>query len=75
MIGHYFKTHPGARQRVHLATKGSITRNMETNVRTFNNSPEHLRTALEGSLQRLGVDARALLVDWLDQGWVLCTET
>lgn len=56
-IGTFFKVNPGARAKVHLATKGSITRNMETNQRTFDNSPEHLRTALEASLKRLGVDA------------------
>jgi aryl-alcohol dehydrogenase-like predicted oxidoreductase len=57
VIGSYFKANPGARAQIHLATKGSISRNMETNVRTFDNSPEHLRTALDGSLRRLGVEA------------------
>jgi aryl-alcohol dehydrogenase-like predicted oxidoreductase len=56
IIGTYFRANPGVRNRVHLATKGAITRNMETGERTFNNSAEHLRKALEGSLTRLGVD-------------------
>jgi aryl-alcohol dehydrogenase-like predicted oxidoreductase len=55
-IGAFFKANRGARRRVHLATKGAITRNMETGERTFDNSPEHLRKALEGSLTRLGVE-------------------
>lgn len=56
VLGSFFKANPGARKLVHLATKGSITRNMETNERTFSNSREHLTQALDGSLQRLGVD-------------------
>lgn len=56
VLGAFFKANPGARQKVHLATKGSITRNMETNERTFSNSREHLTQALDGSLKRLGVD-------------------
>lgn len=55
-IGAFFRANPGTRNKIHLATKGAISRNMETNERTFDNSPEHMRTALEGSLQRLGVD-------------------
>lgn len=56
VIGSFFKTNPGTRNKIHLATKGSITRNMETNERTFSNSREHLTQALDGSLKRLGVD-------------------
>jgi aryl-alcohol dehydrogenase-like predicted oxidoreductase len=55
-IGAFFKANPGTRAKVHLATKGSISRNMETNERTFDNSREHLTSALDASLQRLGVD-------------------
>ena len=56
VIGTYFKAHPGARAKVHLATKGSIQRDPKTNVRGFNNSREHLTAALDASLKRLGVD-------------------
>lgn len=56
VLGSFFKANPGARNKVHLATKGSITRNMETNERTFSNSREHLTQALDASLKRLGVD-------------------
>ncbi len=56
VLGAFFKANPGTRGKVHLATKGSITRNMETNERTFSNSREHLTQALDGSLKRLGVD-------------------
>lgn len=43
----------GRRDQVVLASKGGITRDPD---RPFDNSPGHLRQALEGSLQRLGVD-------------------
>jgi aryl-alcohol dehydrogenase-like predicted oxidoreductase len=56
VLGRFFKANAGTRAQVHLATKGSITRDMTTNTRTFDNSPGHLRTALEASLKRLGVD-------------------
>jgi len=42
-----------ARPRVTIATKVGIVRNPE---RPVNNSPEHMRAELEGSLKRLGVD-------------------
>jgi aryl-alcohol dehydrogenase-like predicted oxidoreductase len=56
VIGAFFKANPGTRGKVHLATKGAITRNLETGVRTFDNSEAHLRKALEGSLTRLGIE-------------------
>jgi aryl-alcohol dehydrogenase-like predicted oxidoreductase len=56
VIGRYFKTNPAARGQVHLATKGSIRRDPQTNVRGFDNSREHLTAALDASLKRLGVD-------------------
>ncbi len=49
----FIKDHPG---RFKIATKGGIHRPPETGKRTFDNSPEHLRDALEASLERLGVD-------------------
>jgi aryl-alcohol dehydrogenase-like predicted oxidoreductase len=56
VLGSFFKANPAARKRVHLATKGSITRDMATGQRSFNNAPEHLRTALDASLHRMGVE-------------------
>jgi aryl-alcohol dehydrogenase-like predicted oxidoreductase len=51
VIGNYLK---GKKGDWVIATKASI-RN-EGGRRWFDNSPEHLRTALEGSLKRLGID-------------------
>jgi aryl-alcohol dehydrogenase-like predicted oxidoreductase len=56
VLGSYFKVNPGARRRIHLATKGGIRRNLETGTRSFDNSPDYLRKALDASLQRLGID-------------------
>ena len=53
VIGAFIKAHP---DRFKIATKGGIYRPPETNKRTFDNSAEHLRSALEASLRRLGVD-------------------
>jgi aryl-alcohol dehydrogenase-like predicted oxidoreductase len=55
-IGSFLAANPGVRDQIHLATKGSIWRNPETGVRGFTNDPDHLRSALEASLLRLGVD-------------------
>lgn len=57
VIGEFIKDHP---DRFHIATKAAIWRDPDTNVRGFNNSPQHLRTELEKSLKRLGVDHVAL---------------
>lgn len=43
----------GRRDRLVIASKAGITRQAE---RPFDNSPDYLRRALEGSLRRLGVD-------------------
>lgn len=53
VIGAYLKDHPG---RFKIATKGGIMRPPGTTERIFDNSPEHLRDALEASLRRLGVE-------------------
>lgn len=50
LIGQFLKT-TGA--QVSIATKAGITRKRD---KPFDNSPEYLRTSLEGSLRRLGVD-------------------
>ena len=56
-IGSFLKQHP---HEFTIATKGGIFRDPETNVRGFNNSPEHLRTELEKSLTKLSVEHVAL---------------
>jgi aryl-alcohol dehydrogenase-like predicted oxidoreductase len=50
VIGSFIKDHPG---RFTIATKAGIK---SRPVRTFDNSPDYLRSCLEGSLRRLGVD-------------------
>lgn len=52
-IGSFIKQHPG---RFRIATKAGITRTPDTNERVFVNAAEHLRSELEKSLRRLGVD-------------------
>lgn len=53
VIGAFIKDHPG---RFKIATKGGIMRPPGTTKRTFDNSPDHLREALDASLRRLGID-------------------
>ncbi|MFV0385738.1 aldo/keto reductase [Paracoccus sp. (in: a-proteobacteria)] len=50
LVARFLKNHPG---RVTLASKGGITRDGD---KPFDNSAAYLRSALEGSLRRLGVD-------------------
>ncbi len=57
VIGTFFKATPGARAKVHLATKGGIKRKSGTMERVFDNSAAYLRECLEGSLRRMGVDS------------------
>ena len=56
IIGAWLRANPDA--RVTIATKGGIRR--EDGRRSFDNSPDHLRAALEASLERLGVSSVAL---------------
>ena len=53
MIGNYIKNNGNP---FVIATKASISRDPETNERTFDNSSQHLETELNKSLERLGVD-------------------
>lgn len=46
----------GRRDRVVLATKFGIRRDPETDERSVRNDPEYIRTAVDASLSRLGVD-------------------
>lgn len=56
VLGTFFKANPGARGKVHLATKGGIKRKAGSTERSFDNTAEHLREALTASLRRLGTD-------------------
>ena len=53
MIGNYIKNNGNP---FVIATKASISRDPETQERTFDNSSQHLETELNKSLDRLGVD-------------------
>lgn len=53
MIGTFLK---GDTSKFTIATKAGIWRDKEHGNRGFNNKPDHLRSELEGSLKRLGVD-------------------
>ena len=53
ILGAWFANAPGARDAMHLATKGGITGQAE---RRFNNDADYLEECLDGSLKRLGVD-------------------
>ena len=46
----------GRRDEVVLATKFGLVSHADGAIRKINSSPENIRTALEGSLQRLGTD-------------------
>jgi aryl-alcohol dehydrogenase-like predicted oxidoreductase len=50
LLARFLRDH---RDRIVLASKCGITRNSD---HPFDNSPEHMRQALEGSLRRMGVD-------------------
>ena len=53
IIGNYIKNNGNP---FVIATKASISRDPETNERTFDNSSQHLETELNKSLERLGVE-------------------
>lgn len=55
-IGTWLKDHPGARDSLHIATKGGINRDGDTGAVPFDNSPEHLEASLDASLTRMGID-------------------
>ncbi len=57
VIGTYFKANPTAKDHFTIATKGGITRNPNGSGNIFDNSAEHLETALDASLKRLGLEA------------------
>lgn len=57
VIGSFLKGDAG---KFTIATKGAIWRNPETGTRGFNNKPDHLRSELEKSLKRLGLEHVAL---------------
>lgn len=53
ILGRYLK---GRAAPFRIATKAAIWRDPETGKRSFNNKPDHLRSELEGSLTRLGLE-------------------
>jgi aryl-alcohol dehydrogenase-like predicted oxidoreductase len=55
LIGKFLAEDPSRRAKVTLATKFGIRRKAD-GARFFDNSPAHIREALEGSLKRLGVE-------------------
>lgn len=54
-IGSYFKAHPAARHEFVIATKASITSDVNGN-RCFDNSAEYFEAELDKSLARMGLD-------------------
>ncbi len=56
MIGKFLAEDGSRRSRITLATKFAIRRDADGR-RMFDNSPEHIRDSLEGSLRRLKVDS------------------
>jgi aryl-alcohol dehydrogenase-like predicted oxidoreductase len=57
VIGGFIKHNRG---KFTIATKAGIRRDPDTNKRHFDNSPEHLRAALDASLANLGLEQVAL---------------
>lgn len=57
VIGSYLKAHPQAKEHFRIATKGGITRNPDGAGNIFKNTAAHLRAELEGSLERLDIEA------------------
>ncbi|KAF3906470.1 hypothetical protein ABW20_dc0106198 [Dactylellina cionopaga] len=56
LLGQWFKQNPGLREKIFLATKFALKWNPETNVLGVSNDPEYIKSAIESSLKRLGVD-------------------
>ncbi|MGR3483516.1 aldo/keto reductase [Salipiger marinus] len=54
-IGAWLAANPGARDKLHIATKAGITQDAQGR-RVFNNSAAHLEAELDGSLARMGVE-------------------
>jgi aryl-alcohol dehydrogenase-like predicted oxidoreductase len=54
-IGAWLAANPDQRAKMHIATKGGITRD-ENNTRCFRNDLAHLEAELDKSLARMGVD-------------------
>jgi aryl-alcohol dehydrogenase-like predicted oxidoreductase len=55
LIGGFLAEDRARRAKITLATKFAIRR-LADGTRTFDNSPQHIRESLEGSMKRLGVD-------------------
>ena len=59
-IGLFLKNNPGSREKFHIATKASITKD-DDGTRCFRNTFEHLESELDKSLARMGTDSVDLL--------------
>jgi aryl-alcohol dehydrogenase-like predicted oxidoreductase len=58
VIGSFLAKQGKAKQGLfRIATKAGIKRDPETNARSFDNSPAHLESELDASLERLGLEA------------------
>ncbi|MBS0124564.1 aldo/keto reductase [Thetidibacter halocola] len=55
-IGAWLKANPGARDAMHIATKGGINRGGKTGRTPYDNSPAFMEASLDASLARLGLD-------------------
>ncbi|MBQ1783556.1 MAG: aldo/keto reductase [Gammaproteobacteria bacterium] len=56
LIGQFFASHPGSRQRVQLATKFGIVRAADGSFVGVNGRPDYVKQACDASLKRLGVE-------------------
>lgn len=54
-IGQFLRDNPGAREEFVICTKGGIVN--DARGRRFDNSPEYLESALDASLQRMGIES------------------
>ncbi|ETN45691.1 uncharacterized protein HMPREF1541_09524 [Cyphellophora europaea CBS 101466] len=56
LLGRWFKRNPGKREQIFLATKFANYMDPKTGERSVRNEPEYIRSAVESSLKRLGID-------------------
>ncbi|MWD28098.1 aldo/keto reductase [Aquicoccus sp. SCR17] len=54
-IGTWLAANPGAREKLHIATKAAISKDAEGN-RIHDNSRDHLEAELDKSLEKMGID-------------------
>ncbi|MFV8816771.1 aldo/keto reductase [Haliea sp. E17] len=56
LLGRFFRQHPGARDKVKLATKFANMRNAGGEFLGVNGRPDYVKSACDASLRRLGVE-------------------